>query len=222
MIPWSDIDTVLLDMDGTLLDLHFDNHFWQTHLPQRYAEQNGLTIDQALTHLTERFRAEEGGLNWYSTAYWSKALDLDIPALKLEVAHLIQIRPEVLPFLRRLDELGKRLLLVTNAHHESLQIKLRVTQLEEALHEIHTTHDIGLAKEQPGFWERFAEREAFEPSRTLLVDDNLDVLRNARDYGIGYLLAIHQPDSQAAPKHPEGFTALQSFADITPGRDQAD
>ena len=30
MLPlaWRDIDTVLLDMDGTLLDLHYDNHFW--------------------------------------------------------------------------------------------------------------------------------------------------------------------------------------------------
>ena len=42
-LPWSDIDTVLLDMDGTLLDLHFDNHFWLEHLPQRYAELHGVS-----------------------------------------------------------------------------------------------------------------------------------------------------------------------------------
>lgn len=42
MIDWSAIDTVLLDMDGTLLDLHFDNHFWQHHLPLRFAERHGL------------------------------------------------------------------------------------------------------------------------------------------------------------------------------------
>ena len=40
MINWKNIDTVLLDMDGTLLDLHFDNHFWQTFVPLRYAQQH--------------------------------------------------------------------------------------------------------------------------------------------------------------------------------------
>ena len=38
MIDWDDIDTVLLDMDGTLLDLHFDNFFWMHYMPRRYAE----------------------------------------------------------------------------------------------------------------------------------------------------------------------------------------
>ncbi|MGD8938682.1 MAG: haloacid dehalogenase, partial [Gammaproteobacteria bacterium] len=38
MIDWTQIDTVLLDMDGTLLDLHFDNHFWREHVPLRYGE----------------------------------------------------------------------------------------------------------------------------------------------------------------------------------------
>ncbi|HBT55971.1 MAG TPA: haloacid dehalogenase, partial [Pseudomonas sp.] len=33
MLNWNAIDTVLLDMDGTLLDLHFDNHFWLEHMP---------------------------------------------------------------------------------------------------------------------------------------------------------------------------------------------
>jgi len=32
-INWSEIDTILLDMDGTLLDLNFDLHFWMEYLP---------------------------------------------------------------------------------------------------------------------------------------------------------------------------------------------
>jgi FMN phosphatase YigB (HAD superfamily) len=45
--PWEAIDTVLLDMDGTLLDLRFDNYFWMEFLPERYAERHGLTPEQA-------------------------------------------------------------------------------------------------------------------------------------------------------------------------------
>ena len=32
---WSCIEVVCLDMDGTVLDLHFDNLFWLEVLPRR-------------------------------------------------------------------------------------------------------------------------------------------------------------------------------------------
>ncbi|NLD01354.1 MAG: haloacid dehalogenase, partial [Gammaproteobacteria bacterium] len=51
-LPWAHIDTVLLDMDGTLLDLHFDNFFWLKYLPQCYAEKNNLSLAQADAYLT--------------------------------------------------------------------------------------------------------------------------------------------------------------------------
>ena len=38
---WSRIDHVLLDLDGTLLDLDFDNHFWQTLVPACGARRVG-------------------------------------------------------------------------------------------------------------------------------------------------------------------------------------
>ena len=37
-LDWTSIDTVLLDMDGTLLDLRFDNWFWQEHVPDALRE----------------------------------------------------------------------------------------------------------------------------------------------------------------------------------------
>ena len=47
MIDWDSIDTVLLDMDGTLLDLHFDNYFWTEHLPDIYSRKHQL--DETIT-----------------------------------------------------------------------------------------------------------------------------------------------------------------------------
>ena len=51
MLDWNNISTVLLDMDGTLLDLHFDNYFWQHHVPVRYAEKHKLELDDARNFL---------------------------------------------------------------------------------------------------------------------------------------------------------------------------
>ena len=72
MFDWEDIDTVLLDMDGTLLDLHFDNHFWLEYVPQRYAEQHGISLDAAKQELMQRYRQVEGTLDWYCVDYWSR------------------------------------------------------------------------------------------------------------------------------------------------------
>src|SRR5450631_4537010 len=64
-IDWSRIDTVLLDMDGTLLDLRFDNWFWQELIPSRYAAAHGLSPAQTNGVLAPKFGEVKGTLQWY-------------------------------------------------------------------------------------------------------------------------------------------------------------
>jgi len=204
-------------MDGTLLDLHFDNHFWLEHVPLRYGEKYGLSPEQAKDELYPRFRCAEGTLDWYSVDYWSGELDLDIAGLKAEVEHLIAVHPDVVEFLEAARRARKRLTLVTNAHDKSLQLKLRKTSLGNYLDSVVCSHDLGQPKEQPGFWPRLQKLQPFDPLRTLLVDDSLPVLRAARQYGIAHLLAVRQPDSKRPEKDVGEFVAIRSFAEILPG-----
>ena len=216
MINWNEINTVLLDMDGTLLDLYFDSYFWREHVPQRYAEKHAMELDDAKTALFPEFQRVEGTIDWYCVDYWSNQLGLDIALLKQEIDHLIAIHPHVLDFLDRLRRSGKTAILVTNAHQKSLMLKLDRTQLHNHLDKIICAHDFGMPKEEPRFWEKLVAAVPFEKSATLLVDDSLPVLRSARTYGIKHLLAVHKPDSQNPKKDVEEFSAIHTFLDIMP------
>ncbi|MEW8562777.1 MAG: HAD family hydrolase, partial [Candidatus Thiodiazotropha sp.] len=127
MIDWNQIDIVMLDMDGTLLDLHFDNHFWLEHVPARYAEANGMVLEQAKHELLARYKSVEGTLEWYCIDHWSRELELDIALLKEEVDHLIAVHPHVVDFLDQLMCAGKERILVTNAHQKTLALKMEKT-----------------------------------------------------------------------------------------------
>jgi len=214
--PWQAIDTVLLDMDGTLLDLYYDNHFWQVYVPQRYAERHGLPAHEAHAECFRRYNAKAGTLDWYCVDYWSEALDLDIVALKEDLAHLIAIHPDVPEFLTAARSAGKRVVLVTNAHHKSLNLKMQRTGLTLHFDAIHSSHHFGLAKEQPEFWERLAAMEPFDAKRSLLVDDSLPVLRSAHQHGIAHLYGVAQPDTRQGRKDNDEFPVLERFADLLP------
>ena len=218
MIDWSCIDECFLDMDGTLLDLHFDNHFWLEHVPLRYGEARGLTAEQAKAELLPRYRNIEGTLQWYCVDHWSRELGLDIALLKEEVDHLIAVHPHVLEFLELLAAKGRRRTLVTNAHQKAIALKMDRTRLAGHLEAIVCSHDLGLAKEAPGFWDRMQERVPFDPERTLFIDDSLSVLRAARAHGgPRHLLVVLEPDSKAPPREAGDFPAIRNFSQLMPG-----
>lgn len=213
---WDDIDTVLLDMDGTLLDLHFDNYFWQHYVPRRYAEVHSKTPADANELIKAMYTQVHGSLNWYCIDYWSERLNLDIDVLKREVAHLIAERPHTLDFLRALRRANKRAVLITNAHQKSLAIKLEKTAIGEHLDRIICAHDHEAPKEELLFWRRLQKDEPFEPERTLFIDDTESVLQAAHDFGIKFLLTLKQPDSKRPLRDAGAFQAIHHFDEIMP------
>ncbi|MFP5440982.1 MAG: GMP/IMP nucleotidase [Gammaproteobacteria bacterium] len=216
LVNWQEIHTVLLDMDGTLLDLYFDNHFWQHYVTEQYARRRNTSFAAAEAYLGERFRREQGTLNWYCVDYWSDELDLDIAALKYDLRHLIRPRDTTLAFLDALKRHHAKVLLVTNAHPRSLELKMEETGLGEYFDALVSSHRLHRPKEDPAFWAALAADHPFNPAQTLLIDDSLSVLHSARQHGIRWLLSIAKPDSQGAERDTTPFPALHSFDDIMP------
>jgi len=162
-LNWTDIDTVLLDMDGTLLDLHFDNFFWLNHLPKRYSQIHSISLSSANEYIKQLTSQVKGTLNWYSTKYWSEKLNINIYQLKKEISPLIKVRPFVLKFLQELKSAEKKRILITNAHPESLKLKIKNTDIDKELDAIFTSHEFKHPKESQEFWSILAERIKFDP-----------------------------------------------------------
>ncbi|GGD76997.1 haloacid dehalogenase [Lacimicrobium alkaliphilum] len=211
MLPWKEIDTVLLDMDGTLLDLHFDNHFWQEYVPAKLAERDGLTPEQAREYMRGEYARVTGTIDWYCLDYWADKLQMDIVAAKREIQHLISMREDTLPFLDALRETGKEVILVTNAHPQSLSLKVERTQLDQHIDTLISTHEFGVTKESQLLWQKLQQRLGFEPARTLFVDDSLNILHAAQEFGIAHLLAVQNPDSKLPVREIDEFVSVQDY-----------
>ncbi|HEU4486357.1 MAG TPA: GMP/IMP nucleotidase [Povalibacter sp.] len=211
---WSRIDTVLLDMDGTLLDLRFDNAFWLQRVPERFALRHSLTIEQAREQLTPRFAAVHGTLDWYCTDYWSRELSLDIAGLKHEMRDQIRYLPGAESFLRALRQRGLRTILMTNAHRDSLAIKASQTQLTGYFDVVVSSHEYRAPKESGLFWERAQHELGFDRARSLFVDDSLSVLDAARAFGIAQIFAITHPDSSGELREIAEFPGVRAVSDL--------
>lgn len=216
MPPWSNIDTVMFDMDGTVLDLHFDNYFWLHLVPQHYSEKHGVSAEEALDIIKLKYSEVHGTLDWYCIDYWVDKLELDIPGMKKTITEKITIRPNVERLLKSLHALDKKVILVTNAHPVSLELKMAHTGIGELFHQRISSHSLQLAKENQGFWANLKNMTHYEPERTVLFDDNLSVLRQAQREGIKHLWAIRQPDSQQPAVEAGEFPQVDDFDHINP------
>lgn len=212
---WSRIDVVCLDMDGTVLDLRFDNLFWLELLPRRWGEARGLDLAAALLQLRPRFEARRGTLEWYCVDHWSEELGIDIPGLKHELRDEIRYLDGAAEFLDLLRSTGKRVLLTTNAHPLSLQVKDAQTQLSRHFDELVSSHEFGVPKEQPEFWSQLERRHDVPLARTLFVDDSAAVVEAARRAQVGWIYQVLQPDSTRPPHAPvAGIAGLLRLADL--------
>lgn len=210
-LAWKNIHTVLLDMDGTLLDLHFDNHFWLEHVPKRLSEKHNISLQAAKDIMAVETQQVMGTLSWYCLDFWAEKLDIDIIEAKREIEHLISIREDSLPFIDALKASGRDVILVTNAHPDSLSLKVEHTQLNNHIDQLISTHEFSVTKESQVLWQRLQAKLGFNPEHTLFVDDSLGILKAAQDFGIKHLLAVSNPDSRQPARKISEFPSIQDY-----------
>ncbi|WP_287791605.1 MULTISPECIES: GMP/IMP nucleotidase [Atlantibacter] len=215
-IAWPDVDTVLLDMDGTLLDLAFDSHFWLTLVPETLSQQRGITLEEAHLYIRQEYHAVQHTLNWYCLDYWSERLGLDICAMTTQQGPRAVLRDDTVPFLDALKACGKQRILLTNAHPHNLAVKLEYTGLGAHLDLLLSTHTFGYPKEDQRLWETVQAHTGLNPARTLFIDDSEPILDAAARFGIRYCLGVTNPDSGVAEKIYHRHAALNDYRRLIP------
>ncbi|HEX4503573.1 MAG TPA: GMP/IMP nucleotidase [Scandinavium sp.] len=215
-IAWHEVDTVLLDMDGTLLDLAFDTHFWQQLVPETFGAQNGMSLQEARERISQEYHAVQHTLNWYCLDYWSERLGLDICAMTTAQGPHAILREDTVPFLDALKACGKRRILLTNAHPHNLAVKLEHTGLASHLDLLLSTHTFGYPKEDQRLWQAVAEETTLDPHKTLFIDDSEPILDAAALFGIRYCLGVTNPDSGVAEKQYQRHPALNDYRRLIP------
>ncbi|MDJ0918735.1 MAG: GMP/IMP nucleotidase [Woeseiaceae bacterium] len=207
-------ETLMLDMDGTLLDLAFDNYMWLHHVPERYADRHSIPLDQARAELYARFRQLRGTLDWYCLDHWSDTLGLDILGLHRDENHRIGYLPGAEDFLADVRQRDIRVLLVTNSHEDTLTVKDEVTGVRDHFDRVYTSHEFGHPKEDQPFWQALRVEEGFDPSTTLFVDDNHDVLESAANFGIEMLVAVTRPDTSEPARDSRHYAGVEAVAEL--------
>jgi len=204
----------MLDMDGTLLDLAFDNYIWRDLVPRRYAAVNGMSFEAARDHLFEQYRSVQGDLEWYCLDHWCERLQIDVMQLHHDANHRIGYLPGALEFLRNVHEQDLRVLLVTNSHPDTLALKDAVTGLGDYFDGVISSHNYGHAKESQSFWHALKDDVEFDVETTLFVDDSQPVLQSAADYGVEMLVTITRPDTGRPVREDSEFRGVEGVADM--------
>ena len=210
----SHCETLMLDMDGTVLDLAYDNYVWKELVPARYAETRGLSLSEARRRLFAKYRAIQGDLEWYCLDHRSERLGLDVLELHRDVNHRIGFLPGAEEFLQKVKEHDVRVLLVTNSHRDTLDLKDEVTGLTVFFDAIYSSHDFGHAKEKQEFWHILQEQEGFVRETTLFVDDNHAVLRSADTYGVEMLVEIENPDTSKPKRKNSAYVGVGGVSEL--------
>ena len=182
---FKDIECLLIDMDGVILDNAYDNDFWQNQIPEVIADSKGIGFDDAKRLAIQIFNYKKNTKDWYDVDYWSNMLDIDIEAQKRSEKSFsrISLYDGVIDTLNVLKNKTK-MILITNAHRKTLNIKLEKYNLTPYFDEMVCAHELHYVKEDIQLWYMLRSKYRLDYEKTLLVEDTINNINVGLSAGI--------------------------------------
>ena len=182
---FKDIECLLIDMDGVILDNAYDNDFWQNQIPEVIADSKGIAFDDAKRLAIQIFNYKKNTKDWYDVDYWSNMLNIDIEAQKRSEKSFsrISLYDGVIDTLSVLKNKTKTIL-ITNAHRKTLNIKLEKYNLTPYFDEMVCAHELHYVKEDIQLWYMLRSKYRLDYEKTLLVEDTINNINVGLSAGI--------------------------------------
>ncbi|MDC0984921.1 HAD hydrolase-like protein [Gammaproteobacteria bacterium] len=182
---FKDIECLLIDMDGVILDNAYDNDFWQNQIPEVIADSKGIEFDDAKRLAIQIFNYKKNTKDWYDVDYWSNMLSIDIEAQKRSEKSFsrISLYDGVIDTLSVLKNKTK-MILITNAHRKTLNIKLEKYNLTPYFDEMVCAHELNYVKEDIQLWYMLRSKYRLDYEKTLLVEDTINNINVGLSAGI--------------------------------------
>ena len=182
---FKDIEFLLIDMDGVILDNAYDNDFWQNQIPEVIADNKGIAFDDAKRLAIQIFNYKKNTRDWYDVDYWSNMLSIDIEAQKRSEKSFsrISLYDGVIDTLSVLKNKTKTIL-ITNAHRKTLNIKLEKYNLTPYFDEMVCAHELNYVKEDIQLWYMLRSKYRLDYEKTLLVEDTINNINVGLSAGI--------------------------------------
>jgi len=217
-LSWSDIDDVLLDMDGTLLDRHFDNFFFEEELPRRYALAENMPFDESRNRLMAMYRSVEDELAWTDLHYWTQRVGIDVVEMHRELDHMIGFLPGATGFLSALKDRKKRVTILTNAHRAGVAIKTAKTGLDLHVDRIVDAFEVGYLKMRLEYWPACQRLVGFDPNRSIYIDDDERCLAAAKRFGVAHLIHSAKSSTRLPPEFSTLFPSVENLSILLNGQ----
>jgi putative hydrolase of the HAD superfamily len=212
-----DIDCMLVDMDGVILDNTYDNNFWQNQIPGVISKNKNISFEDAKRLAVQIFNYKKNTKEWYDVDYWSNMLNVDIEAEKRSSISFdrIQLYEGVTETLNKLKD-NFRLILITNAHRKTLNIKLEKYDLNPYFENMICAHELHYVKENIQLWYMLKSRFKLDYTKTLLIEDTINNIKVGLSAGISQAVYLGDEIYEDSKK----ILKLSSINDIFPAFNQ--
>jgi putative hydrolase of the HAD superfamily len=198
---FKDIECLLIDMDGVILDNAYDNDFWQNQIPEVIADSKGIAFDDAKRLAIQIFNYKKNTKDWYDVDYWSNMLSIDIEDQKRSEKSFskISLYDGVIDTLSVLKNKTK-MILITNAHRKTLNIKLEKYNLTPYFDEMVCAHELNYVKEDIQLWYMLRSKYRLDYEKTLLVEDTINNINVGLSAGISGAIYVGDEKFTASDK----------------------
>jgi putative hydrolase of the HAD superfamily len=194
----TNVSDILLDIDGVLLDQSFDNLFWGELVPLELSTVQNISIENAKNEIYETAEKVKGTMPWYELEFWESKYNLDLIKVATNNCSKIAFLPRSEETLKKLADLDKRIILMTNCDRRLLNVKASIVPFMKYVDGCVSCVEIGAVKESQDFWGPAFELFNIDTEKSLFADDNINVVNSAIQAGIFNSFQVLEPTSDGS------------------------